>query len=224
LSKFIDALDVWKSYGRKSVLKGIDISIDSPTTFVILGKNGVGKTTLIKLLSGLLIPTKGKILIFGEDIRYNYSYKEHVGVLLHDNVLYEELTVNENLSYYAKMYGLNDITESKLGYMAYEILGLESYSDTKVAHLSFGWRKRANFIKALLNDPSIILLDEPISGLDETASGDIVELVSTLSEDRVVLLTISNIDDLRPFMDKGCVEDDVYRLEDGRLKHDSDII
>ncbi len=167
----VQALDIWKKYRGKWILKGLSLEVVASSLIAVLGRNGVGKTTLVKILSGLVRPTKGKVLIFGQDAyREEGGYKASLGVLMHENVLYEELTVVENLEYYGRMYGIKNFLESSSAREAFDILGLENYRETKVGHLSYGWKKRANIVKALLNDPDLIIMDEPTSGLDEVAT------------------------------------------------------
>jgi len=143
------------------------------------------------------------VRLFGADLK-DKSYKRFVGVLLHENVLYEELTVKENLEFYAKVYGCYSDLSRKLS----RRMGLDEYMDVRVKDLSFGWRKRANLVRALLNDPKIILLDEPFSGLDEHAREDVCNVLKDLSKDKMVVFTTP----INPEID--CK---VFRLENGVL-------
>lgn len=213
----VQAIDIWKRYRGRWVLKSLSLEVGDSSLTAILGRNGVGKTTFIKILCGLVRPTKGKIFIYGEDIhRGQGDYKASLGVLMHENILYEELTVEENLNYYAKMYGVDDPLASASAREAYELLGLEKYMDTKVGHLSFGWRKRANIVRSLINDPQLVIMDEPTSGLDEQATREVARLLEKLSSNRTIIFTISNREDLDILLEKG-IKPDIYRLENGRL-------
>jgi ABC-type multidrug transport system ATPase subunit len=215
----LETLDVWKRYFiGKWVLQGITFRLDKRGIVGIIGKNGAGKTTFIKIISGLVKPTKGKVFLEGEDIYGGtYEFKDKIGVLLHDNILYEELTVEENLEYYAKIYGLGGYDDSVAAAKAFETLGLDLYRDTKVGHLSFGWKKRANIIRALINDPRLIIMDEPVSGLDEVATNIVAELLVELSREKAIIFTISNQEDLDLLLDKGLNKAIIYRLEGGNL-------
>jgi ABC-type multidrug transport system ATPase subunit len=217
VTHILEARGVWKSYGSKDVLRGIDFSVDDYTVNIILGRNGVGKTTFIKVLSGLIRPSKGVIEILGEDIRDSEEYKLYIGVLLHENVLYDEMTVRENLDYYARMYGLDSFMDSRFAQDAYRLFGFERYIDFKVSELSFGWRKRANIIRCLINDPKIVILDEPSSGLDEVATSQVANLLHRLSKVSTIVFTMSNLEDLNILLDKGLGDAYIFRLEDGRL-------
>jgi len=183
----IELVDVWKRFGRVWILRGVNMNVRRSTLIAIVGENGSGKTTLLKIICGLIKPTRGSVKILGRDIRKDSTYKYHVGILFHENVLYDELTVHENLIFYSRMYGFKDLND--LARNVFKRLNLERYRDVKVRDLSYGWRKRVNFVRALVNDPEIILLDEPLSGLDETARNTILDLLSDLSNERVVIMT-----------------------------------
>ncbi len=213
----VQAIDIWKRYRGRWVLRRLSLEVGDSSLTAILGRNGVGKTTFIKILCGLVRPTKGKILLYGEDIhRGQGDYKSSIGVLMHENILYEELTIEENLRYYARMYGVEDPLSSSSAREAYELLGLEKYRDTKVGHLSFGWKKRANIVRALVNDPQLVIMDEPTSGLDEQATLEVARLLRRLSTNKTIIFTISNKEDLDILLGKG-IKPVIYRLEDGGL-------
>ncbi len=181
----IELIDVWKRFGGEWVLKSVNVEIGERGLVAITGENGSGKTTLIKIMCGLLRPNRGTVKIDGRDIRFDRDYRMKVGVLLHENLLYEELSVEENLKFYSKAYG----TFSDLAREVFSKLELERYRDVRVKNLSFGWKKRANFVRALINDPKIVLLDEPFSGLDEVAREMIKDIIVGLAEDRLVVFT-----------------------------------
>ena len=214
----VQAIDIWKRYRGRWVLKNLSMSVNRSSITTILGRNGVGKTTLIKILCGLVRPTKGRVFVFGEDVhRGEGGYRRSIGVLMHYNILYDELTVVENLDYYARMYGLSGYIDSPAAREAFETLGLKKYRDTKVGHLSFGWRKRTNIVRALINDPSIVIMDEPTSGLDEVATEEVARLLSRLATNKTIIFTISNREDLDILVGKE-LKPRVLRLEDGGLK------
>lgn len=200
----IELRDVWKRYDRRWVLKGVNLEIVDNGIFAIVGDNGSGKTTLLKIMCGLVKPSKGVVRIFGKDLREDRGYKKILGVLFHENVLYEELTVEENLMFYANVYGCY----SEIARHTFNKLGLNDFRDVEVKQLSFGWRKRANLVRTLLNDPKILLLDEPFSGLDKKAQRDVKDLLINLSKERLVVFTIPTEPDF---------ECTVFKLENGVL-------
>jgi ABC-type multidrug transport system ATPase subunit len=176
---------VTKRFGGLVAVDHIDLEIDKGESIGIVGPNGSGKTTLLKIVAGLIKPSKGVVKILGNDLRKFKDYKRFLGVLLHENVLYEELTVGENLKFYAKAYGVF----SDLAKDVFEAFRLERFENSKVKELSFGWKKRVNLVRALINDPKIVLLDEPFAGLDDVAREIVKELMLRLSRDRVVVFT-----------------------------------
>ncbi len=183
--------NIWKRYGGRWVLKGVELEVNESTVMCIYGENGVGKTTLLKIVAGLVAPTKGRVLINGSsDRRFRNSLQ---GVLLHENILYEELTVEENITYYSRLYG--DVDQDLIDKLV-DVLGLKSYWRTRVGALSYGWRKRANIVRAFINNPRVLLLDEPFTGLDINAYRNLLEIIMNVSEGRIILFTISNESDL----------------------------
>lgn len=204
----IELIDVWKRFKKNWVLRGINLTIEERGLFAIVGDNGSGKTTLLKIMCGLVKPSRGVVRIFGKDLRRDKEYKRVLGVLFHESVLYEELTVEENLRFYAGVYGCY----SEMARYVFDTLGLKYFRDTKVKDLSFGWKKRANLVRALLNDPQILLLDEPLSGLDEKAQRNVIKLLLNLSKDRIIVFTSPTEPNLK------CT---VFKLREGVLHVDS---
>ncbi len=184
--------NIWKRYGGRWILRGIDLEVNESTVICIYGENGAGKTTLLKIISGLIVPTRGRVLLDGRtDRRFRNSVQ---GVLLHENVLYEELTVEENINYFKSLYeNVND----KIISILVETLGLMSYWKTRVGSLSYGWRKRANIVRAFINNPQVLLLDEPFTGLDINAYRSLLKTIMDLVDGRIILFTISNESDLK---------------------------
>jgi len=156
--------NVWKQYyGLNYILKDINLELDSRDVLLVVGANGSGKTTLLKICGGLLAPSKGRVLVNGVNAR-EPTAKRYIGMLLHEPLLYPELTVLENLKLYAELKGArldDDILVEIL-----EMLQLKAYMGKSVRELSYGWRKRVDVLRALLGRPKLLLLDEPLSSLD----------------------------------------------------------
>ncbi len=207
----LEAHNVWKRYAIGSwVLRGVEFALGEGVGAVIVGANGSGKTTLIRILAGLLKPTRGTVRVLGRS-PYSRWVRKGVGVVLHHSLLYPELTVEENLRYYAKLYGVEDYQPQEDEVV--EVLGLRRYLSRRVAELSFGWRRRADFARALLHNPRLLLVDEPLTGLDTSAA----EALTSLLIDRIrrgltVVATSPKLEDAKRL--EGFR---VYRLVDGRL-------
>ncbi len=169
----VEAVDVWKGYASGWVLRGITLSVRD--VVVIYGINGSGKSTLVKILAGLIPPTRGKV-----------ERRGRLGVVLQQPMMHPDLTVEENLRFYAKALGV-DHRETT------EMFGLGRYLRAKFSQLSFGWRRRADLARALLGRPDVLLLDEPMLGLDREGRRAVVEVVHSFKGP--VLVTASSVCD-----------------------------
>jgi len=211
--------NIGKKYGDNWVLKNLNLTFDGPGLYAIYGDNGSGKTTFIKICSGLLKPSSGRVYVYGDPVEYGGWDKSLVNALLHENVMYDELTVRENLDFYLGIYGFGSLEEAEYAYKAFESLGLARYIDYRLSSLSYGWRKRANIVRCLINSPKILFLDEPTIGLDVDATSRLVKLLSEYSLNNLVIFTVSDAEDLKQFIELSSVDVEVFRLEDGGLKH-----
>jgi len=181
--------NVWKSYGRGWVLRGVSFRLASGSSLLVTGPNGCGKTTLLKIVAGLLRPTRGTVFVYGA-IPATVEAKRLLGVVLDHPMLYRELTVEENLRLFASLYGVEDYEPTSDEVV--EILGLRRWLGVKVGELSFGWRKRADIARAMIHRPKLLVVDEPLNGLDASAAETVSELLySHVSKNRGVVLAAS---------------------------------
>lgn len=149
-------------------MRGVDLELRRGTSLALLGPNGSGKTTLIKVLAAIARPDTGNALVLGHDVRSEaLAVHRVVGVMAHEPWLYEELTVSENLHFYARMYGVPDLRRRTLEVL--EQVGMDARGGIKVGALSHGMRRRVALARAILHRPQVLLLDEPETGLDEEA-------------------------------------------------------
>ena len=177
---------VSKRFGYFFALKSVSLSVKVGEFVALLGPNGAGKTTLIKIIATQMKPTAGTVKIFGENAFQNSpktaELRREIGLVAHESFLYDELTVRENLEFYAKLFSLNKARERFRGSYEscgssweealselVEFLNLGRWLDVKAKHLSYGLRKRADIARALIHRPSLVLLDEPFGGLDESS-------------------------------------------------------
>ena len=155
--------NVWKLLGYKWILKDVSLHIPLGRLIYIYGSNGSGKSTFLKMLGGLWRPTKGEIQILGFPST-SPNAKRIVGIVIHENILYDELTVSENLSFHLGFY--SSYNERWIADII-DILDIHKVMNKKVKELSFGWKRRVNIIRALLHEPKIFIIDEPLTGLDD---------------------------------------------------------
>ncbi len=150
-------------------MRNINLRIEKGEFLTIFGPNGAGKTTLIKIMSTLVSPTSGKVVIDGFDIKENpVEIRKKIGVISHETYLYHELTGAENLRFFGRMYGTPDI-ENRIGELIKQV-GLAYRKNDRVRTFSRGMKQRLSIARALIHDPPILFLDEPYTGLDQHAS------------------------------------------------------
>ncbi len=208
----LEARGVWKRYSESGpwVLAGLDLRVERGEAVAVIGANGSGKTTLLRIAAGLLHPSRGEVLVSGHRAG-SLEARRLVGVVLHHSLLYDELTVAENLDYYAGLYDVEGYDPRRDPVV--EALGLHRYLDARARELSFGWRRRADIARALLHRPPLLLIDEPFTGLDERGVEDLARLLRGLRRSGMaVLATSPRAGDVKPLE-----PDRVYYLRGGRL-------
>ena len=178
---------VWKFYGDYPALKDISFNVDGGACLALLGRNGAGKTTLLRILAGLSKTAKGSITILGADARAEKT-RQKIGVLGHGIGVYEELSAFENLKLFAKLYDMSDPQQTALEWL--ERTGLERVKDGLVREFSRGMRQRLAVARAFLHNPSLLLLDEPFTALDDRAIAVLQGLLKTaLAEGRTIIMS-----------------------------------
>ena len=181
----LEARGIEKRFGAVTALRGIDLDVLSHRVVGIVGPNGAGKTTLLKLLAGLARPTAGRIArSSGADRRGD------VGYLGHATLLYPELTASENLEFVGRLHGIADPRERARTLLEEE--GLADVGDRRAGGFSRGMAQRLSIARARVHDPAIVLLDEPFTGLDRTASDRLVERLMGLRQNDRTLVLVSH--------------------------------
>lgn len=180
-----------KSFGRIEAVDDVSLDVGSGEVFGLVGPNGAGKTTFIRMLCGLYSPSRGTGTVLGFDIeRDQPRIRQRIGYMSQGAGLYDELTVDENLRFFADAYGTRDpryITEVR------RRLGLAPVAHTKAVNLPTGLRQRTALAAALVHRPQLIVLDEPTSGVDPVARDEIWQLVRELANEGVTALVTTHV-------------------------------
>jgi len=164
----IECNNLTKSYGSQPALQEIDLQVKPEETLVVFGHNGAGKTTLIKLLSTIIRPSSGSILIDGKNIREaTEKIRFNIGVVTHNTFLYNNLTMYDNLTFYSRMYDVDNYVQ-RINEVVSNMGILPQLYD-KVGTLSRGMQQRLSIARAILHSPKLMLFDEPESSLDNRA-------------------------------------------------------
>jgi len=178
-----------KRFGMKTVLRGLDFHVDKGEFVALIGPNGAGKTTFLRILATLSRPTMGEITLAGFSLPEEASaVRRMLGVVSHQPLLYGDLTAEENLRFYGRMYGLDDL-DARIN-AALEMVGLRSRRKDLVRAYSRGMQQLLAIGRAVLHDPEIILFDEPYTGLDQDASEMLDEaLRAVAAKGRTIVMT-----------------------------------
>ncbi|HEY2378649.1 MAG TPA: ABC transporter ATP-binding protein [Gemmatimonadaceae bacterium] len=176
--KAIEARDLTRRFGSFTAVDKITFDVATGEVFGFLGANGAGKTTAIRILTGLLSPTSGTARVAGHDVYTESEWiKRRIGYMSQKFSLYEDLTVTENIRLYGGIYDLSRETVRERTTRMLSRLGLEKAARTQVRGLPLGWRQKLAFSVALLHEPSIVFLDEPTSGVDPITRRQFWELI-----------------------------------------------
>ena len=203
--------DFW---GRQKVraLKALDLEIRRGEVFGLLGPNGSGKTTTMKLLLGLLFPTSGQALIFGQDAT-DVTKNERIGYLPEESYLYKFLNAEETLDFYGRLFNMRSMVRRQRAADLIEMVGLSWAKRRQLKEYSKGMTRRIGLAQALINDPELILLDEPTTGLDPIGTREMKDLILKLrDEGKTVLMCSHQLDDVQDVCDR------IGILHQGELK------
>jgi heme exporter protein A len=165
----LEARGLGRSFGRTRVLRDVDLTLAAGEALAVAGPNGAGKTTLLRLLAGLLRPTSGSVRVLGRPLAgESGEARRAVGLVSHQSLLYDDLTLAENLTFAARLYGLAEPRSAALA--ALESAGLAARAEESPRRLSRGLAPRAAIARALLHRPRLLLLDEPFTALDAVSA------------------------------------------------------
>ena len=185
----IEVLDLHKAFGETKAVCGVSFDVQPGEIFSLLGPNGAGKTTTISMLSCLLRPDQGDARVLGHSIRdHPQGVKAALGVVPQELALYEDLSAQENLNFWGKMYGLRGVTLKARVEEVLELIGLKDRARERVSKYSGGMKRRVNIGVALLHKPRVIYMDEPTVGIDPQSRRNILDSVLALKEQGMTVL------------------------------------
>ena len=185
----IEVKKLVKRFGLKTILRGLDFSVESGEFVALLGPNGAGKTTFLRILATLSRPSMGHVKVAGHHLPHDAAnVRAKLGVVSHMPLLYPDLTAEENLRFYGRMYGIGNM-EARISEVL-EMVGLENRRKDLIHTFSRGLQQRLAIGRAVIHDPEVMLFDEPYTGLDQDASEMLDEVLrSVAAEGRTVVMT-----------------------------------
>jgi len=190
---FIQFENVTKSFGRKVILDNLSLQIPYKEIFGVIGKSGSGKTTLLSILIGFLKPDKGQVLFQSRDIyRDLQSVQQQFGFAAQEGSFYPKLSVAENLNYFGRMYNISQLVLKEKIPELLRLVELEDAKDLLGWKLSSGMQKRLDIACALINDPKVLILDEPTEDLDPALRDEILDLLQKINHEKDITIIITS--------------------------------
>lgn len=217
MNKLLECQNLCKSFGKKQILKDVSFEIDEGDILAFIGPNGSGKTTTIKLILGLQNIDKGKVTINGFDVEKDFVKSiEKVGAIVENPDTYMYITGWQNLKLTANLY--KDITDEKIKEIV-KLVELEERINDKVSKYSLGMRQRLGIARALINEPNVLILDEPTNGLDPEGIKDLRNLLKKLAKEGMgILISSHNLAELESFCNKVLIIDNGTIIETSEVK------
>ncbi len=185
-----------KQFDRHRAIHEVDLNVEVGEVYGLIGPNGAGKTTLIRLLAAAEDPTTGEIFLNGERLlrdQSNAQLKRHIGYLPDDYPLYDDLSVWEYLDYFARLYQLREPRRTQRLREVLDLVQLSPKRSSQISTLSRGMKQRLSLARTIIHEPLLLLLDEPVSGLDPIARMQFREIVKTLQEAGMTILISSHV-------------------------------
>ncbi|MEM0117975.1 MAG: ABC transporter ATP-binding protein, partial [Conexivisphaerales archaeon] len=201
----IEVTGLRKTFGRVTAIDSLSFSVDGGSVFAILGPNGAGKTTTLRILACIISPSAGRATVCDVDIEKEpEKVRRVVGIVTENPSLYERLTAEENLEFFAQAYGLNDTAERKKRIRnLLEEFDLWNRRKDRAGTFSKGMKQKLAFIRAIIHQPDVLLLDEPTSNLDPASSHLIREKMKDMKkEGKALVLSTHRLDDVERVADR----------------------
>lgn len=193
----LEAIDLHRSYGDVHAVRGVTLSIEPGELYGLIGPDGAGKTTTIGCIAGLMHPSHGSVRVLGEDpMARGSNAREHLGLMPQEYSLYGDLTIDENMRFFSRLFGLSRDVFRERSSRLLEITRLARFHDRRADALSGGMYKKLALACALLHRPKVLLLDEPTNGVDPVSRRELWELIYELvAEGMAVLLSTPYMDE-----------------------------
>jgi thiamine transport system ATP-binding protein len=185
--------DIHVSFDGRVVLDSVSVEVATGEVVALLGPSGSGKSTLLRVVAGLVTPTRGRVLIDGADVTALATHRRSVGMVFQDNQLFPHLTVGENVAFGPRMHGVGRAERSAIVADSLALVGLAGFERRSVDRLSGGEAKRVALARSLAVRPAVLLLDEPLTGLDEERHDELaVALANALRSTRTTALLVTH--------------------------------
>lgn len=208
----IRAENLTRKFGDFTAVDHISFEVGQGEIFGFLGANGAGKTTAMRMLTGLLAPTEGNARVAGFDVAEEVEQvKKQIGYMSQKFSLYEDLTVLENIRLYGGIYGLSDKEISQKTNQLIEMLGMQELQEKMISSLPLGWKQKLAFSVALIHEPDIVFLDEPTGGVDPITRRQFWEQIYKVAEEGTTVFVTTH------YMDEAEYCDRVSIMVDGRI-------
>lgn len=190
----LTARDLVRSFGPRRAVDGVSLSLVAGDCLALFGPNGAGKTTLLRMLGGLLRPTSGSASIEGVSLPGGADVRVRMGLVSHQTMLYDALTARENVEFAARMYGVSDVRGAAERVL--QRLGAGSFADVRVRSLSRGMQQRVSVARAIVHQPSVLLADEPFTGLDAAGASALTGMLADLRDSGATIIIVThNLDE-----------------------------
>jgi ABC-2 type transport system ATP-binding protein len=189
----LEVHELRKNYGRAAALDGVSFTLEDGEMFGLLGPNGAGKTTLLSIVSCLMEPSGGEVRLYGRPLRLSdRKVRRHIGIVPQELAIYGELTARENLTFFGALYGLSSAVLHSRVADVLKAIGLADRANERADTFSGGMKRRLNLGAALVHEPSLLLLDEPTTGVDPQSRNHIFEEVRRLNDGGVTVVYTSH--------------------------------
>lgn len=208
MSEIVKVKNVTKYFKQEKVLDDVNMNLETGHIYGIVGKNGAGKTVLFKIIAGFIKPSSGKVTVAGKIIGVDRDFPDSLGLIIETPGFLSQYNAYQNLLYLANInnkISKEDVKES------IRMVGLDPGSNKKVGKFSLGMRQRLGIAQAIMENPNLIILDEPMNGLDKKGIEDVKELLLKLKGDgKTILMASHYAEDME-------ICDEVFQMEDGKL-------